>query len=169
MKMNELRHGFGALWDSVAEGWQRLRESAAGALTRFRPGERSNLPARTEVDDQSYLPAAFGWSMIGGDVFEDDRRLVVRLEVPGMVRQDFDIEVRDDLLVVRGEKRFERESTEGRWRVLQCAYGAFSRTVPLPVPVRSDQASATYRDGVLRIELPKVKPGRPKRVVLKVD
>ncbi len=167
MRMDEIRQGFSSLWDSVAEGWQRLRESAAGALTRFRPNEQSNLPARAEVDDESYLPSQ-GWSMLGGDVFEDDRRLLVRLEVPGMAKQDFDIEVLDDVLLVRGEKRFERESTDGRWRVLQCAYGSFLRAVPLPVAVRSDKASASYKDGVLRIELPKVEPGRPKRVLLNV-
>lgn len=168
MRMDEIRQGFSSLWDSVAEGWQRLRESAAGALTRFRPGEKSNLPARAEVDDEFYQPT-HGWSMLGGDVFEDDKRLVVRLEVPGMSKGDFDIEVLDDMLVVRGEKRFERESTEGRYRVLQCAYGSFSRTVPLPVAVRSDRAGASFRDGVLRIELPKMEPGRPKRVLLKVS
>lgn len=168
MKMEELKQSFGSLWDSMAEGWQRLRNSAAGALTRFRPGEKSQLPARAEVDDESYLPS-HGWSMLGGDVFEDDKRLVVRLEVPGMAKDDFEIEVLDDVLVVRGEKRFERESTEGRWRILQCAYGSFSRSVPLPVKVRADQASATYRDGVLKIELPKLEPGLPKRVTLTVS
>jgi HSP20 family protein len=167
MKMNELKLGFGSLWESMAEGWQRLRESAAGALTRFRPGEKSNLPPPMEVDDQTYLPSN-GWSMLGGDVFEDERRLVVRIEIPGMSKQDFDLEVLDDVLVVRGEKRFERESSEGRWRVLQCAYGSFLRSVPLPVKVRADQAKATYRDGVLRIELPKVEPGKPKRITVKV-
>jgi len=168
MKMHEVRHGLGSIWDSVAEGWQRLRESAAGALTRFKPGAESNLPARTEVDDAD-CPPSQGWSMLGGDVFEDDQRLVVRLEVPGMSKEDFDIEVNGDLLVVRGEKRFEREATEGRWRVLQCAYGSFTRSVPLPAAVTTDAAHATYRDGVLRIELPKLAPGRPKRITLKVN
>jgi len=167
MKMNELKEGFGALWDSVAEGWQRLRDSAAGALTRFRPGESSNLPARAQVDDSGYLPSQ-GWSLLGGDVFEDERRLIVRIEVPGMAKEDFDIEVRDDTLIVHGEKRFEREATEGRWRLLQCAYGSFSRSEPLLVAVRPDKAQARYRDGVLRIELPKVEAGRPRRVTLKV-
>jgi len=167
MRIDEIRQGFSSWWDSVAEGWSRLRESAAGALTRFRPSEKSNLPARADVDDESYLPTQ-GWSMLGGDVFEDDRRLVVRLEVPGMSKQDFDIEVLDDVLVVRGEKRFERESTTGRWRVLQCAYGSFSRTVPLPAAVRADKASASYKDGVLKIDLPKVAPGRSKGVTLQV-
>ncbi|MCI1191025.1 Hsp20/alpha crystallin family protein [Calidifontimicrobium sp. SYSU G02091] len=167
MKMSDIRQSFGSLWDTVAEGWDRLRERAAGALTRYRPGAKSNLPARDEIDDASYVPNA-GWAMLGGDVFEDERRVVVRLEVPGMDKRDFDIEVFGDTLVVRGEKRFEREDTEGRWRVLQCAYGAFQRQVPLPVPVKGDEARATYRNGVLRIELPKQQPSKPRVVQIRV-
>jgi HSP20 family protein len=102
--------------------------------------------------------------MIGGDVFEDDSRVMVRLEVPGMERKDFHIEVLDDTLTVRGEKRFEREATEGRWRMLQCAYGSFHRSVQLPSPVKSEEARATYRDGVLRIELPKAEGSKAHRV-----
>ena len=107
--------------------------------------------------------------MLGGDVFEDEQRLVVRIEAPGMRKEDFSIEIGGDTLQVRGEKRFERESTEGRWRVLQCAYGSFQRSVPLPAPVRGEEASASYRDGVLRIDLPKREPGRPGSVHVKVD
>ena len=96
------------------------------------------LPAKSEVDDDCYF-ASDRWSMLGGEVFEDDKRLVVRLEVPGMVKDDFDLQVvLEDALVVRGEKRFEGESSEGRWRVLQCAYGSFRRVVPLPTAVLAD-------------------------------
>jgi len=167
MKMSDIRQGFGSLWDTVTEGWDRLRERAAGALTHFKPGEKSNLPARDEIDDASYV-AHSGWAMLGGDVFEDERRVVVRLEAPGMDKRDFDIEVFGDVLVVRGEKRFEREETEGRWRVLQCAYGAFHRQVPLPAPVKGEEARATYRNGVLRIELPKQQPSKPRVVQIRV-
>jgi HSP20 family protein len=163
-----IRQGFASLWDSVAEGWQRMRESAAGALTRFRPGEHANVPAKGEVDDDFYLPSD-GWSMLGGDVFEDERRLVVRLEVPGMDKNGFDIEVQDDALVVCGEKHFERETTEGRYRMLQCAYGSFRRVVPLPAPVLADHSRATYRDGVLKIELAKAQPGRPKAHSIRIN
>lgn len=168
MTMKDIREGFGSLWDSLSEGWSRLRDSARDALTRFRAGDEAHLPDRSRVDDASFV-ASQGWALIGGDVFEDERRLVVRLEVPGMDKKDFDIEVRDDVLIVRGEKRFEQESSDGRWRVLQCAYGSFERTVPLPVPVKADQAQARYRDGVLRIELPKARPGSARRIQLQVS
>lgn len=168
MTMKDIREGFDSLWDSLSEGWSRLRDSTRGALTRFRAGNEANLPDRSRVDDNNFV-ASHGWSLIGGDVFEDERRLVVRLEVPGMDKKDFDIEVRDDALIVRGEKRFEQESGDGRWRVLQCAYGSFERTVALPVPVKADQALASYRDGVLRVELPKAHCGSPRRIQLKVS
>lgn len=168
MKLESLKEGFNSMWDNVADGWRHLTHSAAGAITRFRPGEQANLPPQEEVDDDAYLPGR-GWAMLGGDVFEDDARLVVRLEIPGMEKQDLDISVRDDALEVRGEKRFEREETEGRWRVMQCAYGSFRRVVPLSEPVLADQARASYRRGVLRVELPKAAPGKPKSVSIRVD
>lgn len=155
MKIDDIRQGFGSLWDSVTEGWERLRHGAAGAWTHFKAGERDRPPA--DADDPPFLPAP-SWALLGGDVFEDAERIVVRLEAPGMEREDFDVQVLGDTLVVRGEKKFERESTQGRWRTLQCAYGAFHRSVPLPAAVRADAAKASYRNGVLRVELPKREP-----------
>lgn len=160
MKLPDLRQEMSHVWSTVADGWDRLRQSASGALTRFKPAEKSNLPVAGDVDDAAWLPG-MAWAMLGGDVFEDERRVVVRLEAPGMSKSDFDLQVLDDRLVVRGEKRFEREDSRGRWHVLECAYGSFERVVPLPGPVLADQASARYRDGVLRVELPKATPGKP--------
>lgn len=168
MKVDDLKQGVEAFWDKLGQGFSQLRQSAAGALTRFRPGQQTLLPAVADID----MPPALahpGWGLVGGDVFEDERRVVVRLELPGMDRKDFDIEVLPHLLTVRGEKRFEREDTEGRWRVLQCAYGAFQRQVPLPVGVKTDEARAVYKDGVLRIELPKAETGKPKSVTVAVN
>jgi HSP20 family protein len=106
--------------------------------------------------------------MVGSDVFEDDRRIVVRLEAPGLAKEDFDIRVVGDTLIVRGEKRFERESDDGQWRVLECAYGRFSRSVPLPAPVDGDAARAAYRHGVLRVELPKRNAGHRRHLSIPV-
>ncbi len=168
MKLDDIKQGLSSLWDSVAEGWQHLRQSASTALTGFRAGDRTNLPAQADVDDAFYLPSR-SWAMLGGDLFEDDKRVVVRLEVPGMDKDNLDIEVQGNTLIVRGEKQFEREDTEGRYRVLQCAYGSFRRAFPLHAEVEIDQAKATYRNGVLRVELPKTKPSQPRRFSVKVD
>lgn len=168
MNLESLKESVGSLWDNLTEGWRHLTQSAAGALTRFRPGEATALPPKSEVDDAFYLPTR-SWAMLGGDVFEDDERLVVRLEVPGMDKAELKVEIQDDALIVSGEKVFEREDTQGRWRVMQCAYGSFHRSVPLPVPVFGDRARASYKNGVLRVELPKVSPGKPKAVSIQVD
>jgi HSP20 family protein len=100
-------------------------------------------------------------------VFGDDDKLVVRLEAPGLRRDDFEIELFDRLLVVHVRKRFERESKEGRYHFVLCAYGSFRRAIKLPVPVHVDKAKATYRDGVLRIELPKREPCRTQRIAIR--
>lgn len=168
IKMDELREGFGSFWGSVSEGWDRMRHTAAGALTRFKPNDETSLPERSQIDDPLHFPGQ-SWSMLGGDVYEDEQRLVVRIEAPGMEKEHFTIEISGDTLVVRGEKRFEHEETQGRWRVLQCAYGSFQRTVPLPASVRGEEAKASYRNGVLRVELPKVQPSQPASVNIKVD
>jgi HSP20 family protein len=160
----ELRQGLEDVWDSVSEGWRRLRASAAGALTRFKPGGKSSLAA--PIDDDVYLSSP-GWALLAGDVFEDGRNVVVRLEVPGMEKDDFEIEVRGDSLIVRGEKRFEREASEGQYRVMQCAYGRFYRAIPLPSYVNADKAKATYRNGVLKIALPKAKSARARTIGIK--
>lgn len=168
MIVDDIKQGVETFIDKMNAGWGRLRQSAAGALTRFKPGQQTQLPASADIDVPSAL-ANPGWGLVGGDVFEDEQRVVVRLELPGMERQDLDIQVSADTLTVRGEKRFEREATEGRWRVLQCAYGEFQRRVALPVAVKSDEARAVYKDGVLKIELPKAEPAKPRAVSIPVS
>ena len=168
MKFESLKDNVDTLWDNLAEGWRHLRTATASALTRFRPGERTNLPAAADIDDDLFRPAR-SWAMLGGDVFEDDSRLVVRLELPGLTKEEIGVEVRAENLIISGEKRFDHEITEGRWRVMQCAYGSFRRVVPLQAAVKADEASASYKNGVLRVELPKSQPGKPLGVTVKVN
>lgn len=159
MSIRDLKENASSFWQTLNDGWQRLLHSGRDALTQFRGGEHVGVPSASQVDDDSYWPAE-SWSVLGGEVFEDDQQVVVRLEVPGMHKDDLQIEVLDDLLVVSGEKRFAEETSNGRWRVMQCAYGSFRRVLPLPAEVKSDLASARYREGVLRVALPKASPGR---------
>jgi len=168
MNLNNIRDQFGSFWNNVTEGWRHLWESAANALTRFVPDTSTNLPQANEIDDDHFLPSR-SWAMLGGDLFEDESRLIARVEIPGMEKDELNIEIRDDQLVISGEKRFERENTQGRWRVLQCAYGSFHRRIPLPCPVKDEEARASYKNGVLRIELPKRTAGKPQGYRVKVE
>ena len=157
--LSELKQGMEELWGSVAEGWRHLRERMSGALTRFK--------RHGSEDDNLYLASA-NWALLAGDVYEDERKIVVRLEVPGLEKDDFHIQVAGDTLIVSGEKRFEGEASEGHYRVLQCAYGSFQRAIALPGPVIVEDGRASYRRGVLKIELPKAEAARQRTIDIKV-
>ena len=159
----QLKQGAGHAWESLSEGWRELSARASGALTRFRAGAAPDIQAGH--DDDAFVPGR--WAFMAADVFDDDDRVVVRIEAPGMRREDFDIDLDGDMLTVRGEKRYDRESVKGRYRVTQCAYGSFVRQVGLPAAVDAGHVQASYRDGVLRIELPKMEWARARRITVR--
>lgn len=159
----QLKEGLNEAWDSLTDGWQRLYRRAAGAITRFKPSKREDEKTGRELALRSS-----GWGVLASEVFDDDDQIVVRLEAPGMAKDDFDLQVLDGYLVIRGDKHFERESTEGEYRVTECAYGRFERAIPLPEEVETDKAHATYKKGILRVELPKSARGRRRKVTVKI-
>jgi len=147
--LRQFRKGLNEAWDTLAVGWQRLYRHAAGAITRFTPVRKTADPAGQEIGMHGT-----GWGVLAAEVFDDDDRVVVRMEVPGMQKDDFDLQVMDGFLVIRGEKQVDRERTLGRYRISECAYGRFERAVPLPAAVDTGKATARYRKGVLRVEMP---------------
>jgi len=165
-RFRQLREGLNEAWGALAEGWQRLSRQAGNAMTRFTPGGGSREPGGAER--RELAARSSGWGLLAAEVFDDDDRIIVRLEAPGMEKQDFDLQVLDDYLVVRGEKRLEREHSEGRYHVSECAYGQFRRAVPLPDAVNAEKAKASYSNGVLRVALPKLESGRRKRITVEV-
>ena len=158
----QLKQGADQAWESLSEGWRELSARASGALTRFRPTPASNASC---APDQTWLPLG-SWAFMAADVFDDDDKVIVRIEAPGMRREDFNVELHGDMLTVWGEKQFDREASSGRYSVVQCAYGNFRRDVALPASVKPDKTKASYRDGVLRIELPKADGSRARRIVV---
>lgn len=160
--LQQLRDEMSHAWDRVVEGWGHLHRRAAGALTRFTPGGHKG--GADESEHQELITRSSGWGVLAAEVLDDDDRVVVRLEVPGLDKADLDVEVIEDYLVVRGEKRVAREGTRGRYSVSECAYGRFERAIPLPEKVEGTGASARYQNGVLRVELPKAAP-RARRTI----
>jgi len=166
--LQQFREGLNEAWDTLLEGWQKLYRHAAGAITRFTPGNQS----RSDSDAQEARAIALrstGWGVLASEVFDDDDRIVVRLEAPGMQKDDFDLHVMKDYLVVSGRKQMENERTEGRYHIVECAYGSFERAIPLPDEVETDKASASYKRGILRVELPKSSRRQRKRIKVDVD
>jgi HSP20 family protein len=160
----QIKQGADQAWESLSEGWRELSARASGALTRFWPAPQTT--ANPPAAPQSAMPRTSGWAFLAADVFESDDKVTVRIEAPGMRREDFNVALNGDVLTVWGEKRIDREVNAGQWRVVQSAYGNFRRTVALPVSVKADKTKASYRDGVLRIELPKADEARPRRIAV---
>jgi HSP20 family protein len=89
------------------------------------------------------------------NVSETDNEIRVTAELPGVDLDDLEVDVMDDMLVIRGEKALERSDEDENYHFVECAYGSFQRTVQLPFAVDSDQVQASFDNGVLSITIPK--------------
>ena len=115
-------------------------------------------------DDRPF--ASFGWTP-AVDVVESDGAYCITVELPGAKREDVTLEIHGTMLEVRGEKRPEREEKDERRRVVERSYGSFSRHFSLPAHADPERIGATFKDGVLTIEIPKVAESKAKQVDIK--
>jgi len=98
------------------------------------------------------------------DIVEETDRLVLRAELPGLRAEDIDIKVENGTLILRGEKKQEKEvNTESAHR-LERYYGTFARSFVLPVSIAADAIQARYKDGVLEVVLPKAEEAKPRKI-----
>ena len=98
------------------------------------------------------------------DVTEDDGSYIVSAELPGTKREDVNVELEDDVLTIRGEKRSEREEKKEKRRFVERSYGTFERSFSLPRYVDLDKIVAEFKDGVLNIHVPKLEQVKGKKV-----
>ena len=161
-----VRQGAEHAWASVSEGWRELLTRASGALTRFR---RDEPAAQGDSVVGAGQLGSGRWGLLAADVRVEDDRVVVRLEAPGMSRDDLHIDIDGCRLSVWGEKRVDSEADDGDYHLVQCVYGSFRRDLLLPKAVDAERASASYRDGVLRIEIPRLERSRGHRILVQGD
>lgn len=157
----QLKQGAGQAWESLSEGWRELSARASGLL---RASGRQAPPHPRPASPRRRRARCRGWRAGPSSrptCSMTPTRLVVRLEACGMRREDFHVGSKGDIRTVWGEKHIDREATQGRWHVVQCAYGGFRRDVILPVSVKAGQTQARYR---MRIELPKSDAARVRRI-----
>lgn len=141
----------------------QLRDEITSALARWLP-RRSSGSNRTE----EWMPSFFFKTGPVIDVEETDDEVIVAAEMPGLEKDDFSVEVTTDRLVLRGEKRRQVEEQRSGYAYSERSFGTFARVVPLPCEVAAEKAKAMYKNGLLRITLPKTEWAKVKRVRVQI-
>lgn len=100
------------------------------------------------------------------DIYETDEALVMKAELPGFSKDDISIELKENTLVIKGERKHEDEVKEGNYHRMERSYGAFQRAFMLPMTVDQEKVKAAYKDGILELRLPKVQAAQPKRIAV---
>lgn len=136
----------GRAWENLSEGWRELLSRSSNALTHFSRGKEA---------PGGELAAFPRWGLLAGDVEETAKDILVRVELPGLDKEDCHVSIEGNVLYMNGEKRIEREAGDSTYHVMERAYGSFQRAIPLPRNVDADKAEANFRNGVLTIRVPK--------------
>ena len=102
------------------------------------------------------------------DIYEDEHKIVLKLEVPGMKESDLDIQLENNVLTVKGERKFEKEEKEENFHRIERRYGSFYRSFTLPSTVDTENVNAKYSAGVLKLELKKKPEAQPKQIKVNV-
>ena len=155
-----LTRGINRTLDHFADGWRELVHRSSDALTHFTHGKHEVATA----EDQ--YPVFPNWSLLAGEVEETDKEIVVRVEAPGMEKEDFQVTINGNMLYLKGEKRFEGATNDSMYHMMERAYGWFERAIPLPSEVAGHDAEASYKNGVLTVRLPKLGGGKARIIQL---
>lgn len=101
------------------------------------------------------------------DVSETDEHIIVKADLPGVDVKDIDISIVGNVLTVKGEKKQEKEEKNESYHRIERSYGSFSRSISLPAEVNPEAVEAVYKDGVLKLTIPKAEKSKPKKIEIK--
>ena len=141
-------------WEQPFRGATTLQEQINRAFGDLvgRTGEESNLTP--------WAPAV--------DIFETENELVVKADLPDVNPQDLDIRVENNVLTIRGERKFENEVNADNYLRIERSYGSFSRSFSLASSVNAEAINADYQNGVLTLSIPKREEAKPKQIKVNV-
>jgi HSP20 family protein len=154
------------------------------ALTRWEPFTRWS-PLKELEDMEKRLSTIFGRPLVSGngeskeaisvtqwsplvDITEDDKEYLVKAEIPEMKKEDIKINVHDDVLTLSGERKYEKEDKGKKYHRVERAYGSFLRSFTLPEDADGSKISAEYKDGMLKLHLPKSEQAKKKAIEVKI-
>ena len=152
-----------------SQGQEVARWDPFGEFRRWHPFRESLLPRHLgDVFEQALRdwPAARELNP-ALDVHEDDKSFTVSVELPGMKREDVSVELHDNVLTIRGEKKSERDEKKEQARYLERRFGSFSRSFSLPPNAVPDKISASFESGVLTLSIPKGEEAKPRAISIK--
>ncbi|CUS35135.1 Heat shock protein, Hsp20 family [Candidatus Nitrospira nitrificans] len=125
---------------------------------------RTSVPSRG--DKQEAITVA-EWSPLV-DISEDDKEYVIKAEIPEMKKEDIKLNVNDDVLTITGERKYEKEEKGTKYHRVERAYGSFIRSFTLPEDADGSKVNAEYKDGLLKVHLPKSEKAKPKAIEVKI-
>jgi len=140
--------------------WDPFREVVA-LQNRMNSLFRDLNEGESPLTTASFVPAV--------DVYEDEKKVMLKLEVPGIEEKDLDVRVENNTLTVKGERKFEKEEKEENFHRIERRYGSFYRSFTLPSTVDTESIQADYSAGVLKLELKKKAEAQPKQIKVNVE
>jgi len=148
--------------------WQRPDSSSWGLDQWTNLRDEINRLFDVPFGDSNRDSEFFGWAP-AVDVYEDKDSLVVQAELPGMKKEDIELSFHEGCLILSGERKVEMENGDGESSRSERFFGRFQRAIELPKRVDANAASATYRDGILTVRLPKAEEAKPKQISVKAS
>lgn len=156
---SELERGISRAWDSLTEGWREMLSRSSGALTHY-----VRAAKREQGDGDEDFP---NWALLAAESWETAKNVIVRLELPGVNKEDIDVSIHGSTVRIRGEKRSGGDRQGRLYHLMERAYGRFERTFSLPQNIDGKQAEVSYLDGVVTVIVPKTEPSPPTQLTVK--
>lgn len=107
--------------------------------------------------------ASGGWAP-SVDIYESENEIVLEAELPGMKRDDFEVSIENNVITLKGERSFEKKDERDNYHRVERAYGSFTRSFSLPRSVSADSTVADFKDGILRVTLPKKEEAKARKI-----
>lgn len=119
------------------------------------------FPRRGGLEEEGLVRGSWSPAV---DIYETDSDVVLKAELPGMKQDDIRLEIRENVLTLKGERKQESELQTDNYHRLERSYGAFQRTFTLPGAIQQDKVTAKFKDGVLEVVIPKAEAAKPKSI-----
>ena len=140
--------------------WRNVGSLAAPSFDDFIDRFFNDRPGFYRNSDVKWAPRT--------DVHETEKEILVDVELPGIDKKDVKVELKENVLTISGERKYENKSKDGKNRLIERHYGEFTRSFTLPDTVENDKISAAYKNGILTLTLPKAEKALPKEINVEV-